>query len=194
LTQLNLQPEQLAKIRERAKVEEGHPYVFLGCSLNLETGDFKDLICEDRSLSEWAVQILSVLLFHYSLANPASKTGKLVKFNDLPGGYAYERAFNQRAVQPIAAVFGENPAGLVEAAKSLGGKPLYLGDASVEIPALEGIPLTYIVWKTDEFPASASVLFDESASCFLPTEDLAGLGELTTLQLTEAYSALKNEK
>ncbi len=194
MTKLNLQLEHLTRIRELAKVEKGCPFVFLGCSLNLETGDFKDLIAEGRVLSEWAVQVLSVLLFHYSLAIPVSKTGRLVKFKDLPGGYAYERAFFQKAVQPIAKVFGDDPAKLVEAAKLIGGKPLDLGDASVEIPALEGIPVTCILWGEDEFPASASVLFDESASCFLPTEDLAGLGELTTFRLTEAHETTRKEK
>lgn len=194
LTKLSLQTEQLSKIRKLAKVEEGSPYVFLGCSLDLETGDFKDLICEGRSFSEWAVQILSVLLFHYSSAKPVAEIGRLVKFEDLPGGHAYDRTFVQRAVQPIATVFGEKPAEFVEAAKMIGGKPLNLGDASMEISALEGIPLTYILWRADEFPASANVLFDESASFYLPTEDLAGLGEMTTLRLTDTCSALRPKK
>jgi hypothetical protein len=44
----------------------------------------------------------------------------------------------------------------------------------------------YIVWKADEFSATASVLFDQSASEYLPTEDLAVLGELTTARLRKA--------
>jgi hypothetical protein len=118
----------------------------------------------------------------------------VVKFKDLPGGYAYERAFNQRAIQPIAKVFGEKPADLVEAARALGGKPMDFGDASAEIPALEGIPIVYIVWGAHEFPAIASILYDSSACHYLPTEDLAVLGEFTTSRLIAAKSSLEAKK
>jgi len=46
------------------------------------------------------------------------------------------------------------------------------------------------LWEKGEFPASANVLFDESASHFLPTEDLAVLAEITTSRLKEAQSSL----
>jgi hypothetical protein len=38
------------------------------------------------------------------------------------------------------------------------------------------------------------LLFDESASCFLDTESLSGLGELTTHRLLKAQSILKEKK
>ncbi len=138
------------------------------------------------NLSEWATQILTTLLCHYSLANPIAPTGRLVKYKDIPGGYAYEDAFTKRAIEPIAEVFGEKPKNLLEAVDLLGGTKLTLGDASVEIPALKGIPLTYILWGKEDFPASANILYDASASSYLPTEDLAVLGELSTLRLIEA--------
>lgn len=109
-----------------------------------------------------------------------------MKFRDLPGGPAYELAFLQRAVQPLVEAFGENPETLVAAAKLLGGWSLSHGDASAEVSALEGIPLVYIVWKADEFSATANVLYDESASSYLPTEDLAVLGELASNRLIKA--------
>jgi Domain of unknown function (DUF3786) len=83
-------------------------------------------------------------------------------------------------------VFGEKPDKLTKATKLFGGIQLNLGDASVKIVALKSIPLTYILWKSEEFGASATILYDESASDYLPTEDLAGLGELTTVRLIEA--------
>ena len=55
-----------------------------------------------------------------------------------------------------------------------------------EILTLKGIPLTFILYVPDEFGAAANIRYDESAASFLPTEDLAVLGELTTLRLIEA--------
>lgn len=60
------------------------------------------------------------------------------------------------------------------------------GDASVEVLALKGIPLRYVVWAKEEYPASASILYDASAKEYLPTEDLAVLGEVVTIRLLQA--------
>jgi len=184
LTKLNLELEILQKLK---RLTGTNRYEFLGFTLDLDentiTDDLPNLV---GNLSEGRTQILTTLLCHFSLANPLAPTGRLVKYKDLPGGYAYEGAFFKRAIEPIAEVFGEKPKNLVEAADLLGGTKLTLGDAAVEIPALKGIPLTYILWGKEDFPASANILYDASASSYLPTEDLAVLGELTTLRLIEA--------
>ena len=194
MPKLNLKSEHLEKIKALANVKDGKRYEFLGYSLDLEKGIFHDLLSKDSRHTEWQIQMMSVLLAHYSQATKTPTTGNLVKFKDLPGGYAYERAFNQRAIQPIAQAFGDNPAKLIEAAQLLGGKPLGYGDASVEVSALEGLPITYIVWGAHEFAASASILFDSSASSYLPTEDLAVLGEVTTARLVDAQKVLVMNK
>lgn len=140
-------------------------------------------------MNEAGAKVLNVLLSHYAQAKPTPKTGRLTKFKDLPGGYAYEAAFVHRAIDPIANAFGDCPETLIEAAQLLGGKQLEIGDAAAEVPALEGLPIIYIVWGADEFPASATVLFDESAISYLPTEDLAVLGEITTYRLRQTRKA-----
>ena len=188
MIKLNLQTQKLQRLRNLINPKKGNTYEFLGYILNLESGTISDKLSSNPigDTSERHTQIFATLLSHYALANPTSLTGKLVKFKDIPGGYAYEGAFVRRAIEPIAEVFGEKPEELPKAAKLLGGRHLNLGDASVEITALKGIPLTYILWKADEFPASANILYDQSASNYLPTEDLAGLGEITTSRLLQA--------
>jgi hypothetical protein len=192
LIKLNLQAETLQKLTQLIYPQNGISYDFLGFTLNLETGTISDKLNSNsnQDASEKHIKIFVALLCHYALANPTPLSGKLVKFKDLPGGYAYEGAFVQRAIQPIAEVFGEKPEELPKAARLLGGLRLNLGDSSVEINALKDIPLTYILWKKDEFPASATILYDESASNYLPTEDLAVLGELTTARLISAKQSL----
>jgi len=165
----------------------------LGYTVDLDSGDVCDRLEKGRLCSERDVEILHVLLAHYAAAEPVERTGKLMKFRDLPGGYAYEKTFIQRVIQPIATIFGDKPEALVEAAKLLNGVALTYGDSSVEIPVLE-IPIVYILWKTGEFPASATTLFDESASHYLPTEDLAVLAELTTIRLEQSWITLRKRK
>jgi hypothetical protein len=183
MIKLNLDTQTLQRLK---RLTGTACYQFLGFTLDLEKTVIIDNLSQStNSLSDWAIQMFTVLLSHYSLAKPAVAPGKLIKFKDIPGGYAYEEAFNQRAVQPIAEVFGEKPQELPKAAKLIGGRQLSLGDASTEIPALKGIKLTYILWSSGEFPATASILYDQTASNYLPTEDLAVLGELTTNRLIE---------
>lgn len=195
MIKLSIQTQTLQKLRHLVNPQKNNNvYDFLGYTLNLETGTISDELNNSNSvgnMNERHIQILAVLLAHYSLANPTPLCGRLVKFKDLSGGYAYEGAFNQRAIQPIAEVFGEKPEKLLEAAKLLGGLRLKLGDFSVEVSALKGIPLTFILWAAGEFPASASIFYDESASNYLPTEDLAVLGELTTCRLLDAKQFLR---
>jgi hypothetical protein len=162
-------------------------YEFLGFIINLEGGEIEDNLAQPGAkLNDWTIEALSTLLTHYSSATLTPPSEKLVKYKDLPGGCAYDGAFIKTAIQPIADVFGENPKELIEAASELGGKPLSYGDASAEIDALKGIPLVFIVWEKEEYPAAASILYDQTASKYLPTEDLAVLGEIATSRLIQA--------
>lgn len=157
------------------------PLSFLGYVVEIDSGEVYD---EIKGVHVDNPETLYVLLAHYSKAEPIERTGRLVRFRDLPGGYAYEDAFMRRAVFPLAETFGNYPEMLLGAAKVLNGTRLSYGDVSVEIPALPKVPLTYVLWKrNEEFELSASVFFDASASNYLPTEDLAVLAELTTLRL-----------
>ena len=188
MIKLNLSAQTLQKLRQLLQVKEGCTYEFLGFELNLETSYVKDALNPQAiaRFTEWHIQLLATLLSHYAQATPTSLIGKLIKFKDLPGGYAYEGAFNKRAINPIADFFGETPELLKQAGKQIGGNELSYGESSVEITALAGIPLTYILWSAEEFAASASILYDQTACNYLPTEDLAVLAELTTGRLIEA--------
>lgn len=164
-------------------------YNFLGFTFNTQTCALTDNLGDPQS-TELCLKIFPILLRHYAEGNPAALTGKRIKFRDIHGGHAYEGAFVRNAIHPIEEAFGKTPKDLTKAALRLGGAALNLGDASVEIFAVKGIPLTYILYSSDEFGASANILYDESASNYLPTEDLAVLGELTTIRLLAAKQVL----
>lgn len=162
---------------------------FLAYSMELEFGRIFDKLKGECVENPRACAMLYIMLSHYAKSDPVQKVGKLIRFRDLPGGYAYEGAFTKRAVVPIAQIFGSEPNKLVEAARVLDGIEAKYGDSSVEIPALPTVPITYVLWKSNEFPASSTVLLDASASHYLPTEDIAVLGEITTMRLARALDA-----
>ena len=169
---------------------------FLGFSLNLKTSEFQDDLQKGTATVEVSNptmhhQIIE-LLAEYSTATKKPRGGRLVKFRDFPGGIAYENAFTRKTVDPVAKGFGISPDMLVEAGVLLGGKKLEFGQASVEIPAFDFIPITYILWADEDLPPSANVLFDETANNYLNAEGLANLSELTTWRLLLAQKLLKN--
>jgi hypothetical protein len=133
-----------------------------------------------------------VILYGYVNAKPTPETAQLTSFKQLTGGEAYFKAFTERAINPLVATFGQQPHMLVEAAKLLEGTPQTFGDYSAKIFSLPLVPLTIILWaKSAEFPASANILFDSNANNYLTTEELAGLGGLTSIRLKNAVEVLK---
>lgn len=181
---INLSPDAAKRLQA---LLDSALYEFLGFTVDLKSSDITDNLAQPNAkLNDWTIEVLSTLLTHYSTSTFTLPSGKLVKYKDLPGGCAYEGAFVKTAIQPIADVFGENPQELLQTASKLGGKPLSYGDASAEINALKGIPLVFIVWGKEEYPAAASILYDQTASKYLPTEDLAVLGEIATSRLIQA--------
>jgi hypothetical protein len=189
LVGLNLEVNELDKLSSLLKAEND-TYEFLGYRLNLLTGELEDLL-EVGVYNAVEIFAITTLVKHYLQSSPPATSGEIIKFEQLPGARAYTKTFTNRAVYPIAETFGRRPAALVKAAKRLGAKPCSYGDAAVELKTLEGIPLVYVLWEEEEFAATANVLYYESASCYLPTEDLAILAELASHRLIKADATAK---
>jgi hypothetical protein len=180
---------QIRSLRGRLGFREGGVLRFLGLSLSLEDGSVYDEL--RRKPFEDAVGIYFVL-HGYANAKPAPETAKLISFKQLRGGQAYHKAFVERTIQPFARMFGSKPEASVEAAKLLGGTSQVYGDFSLRIYSLPLVPLTFVLWcKTEEFSASANILFDSNANSYLSTEELAGLGGLTFLRLKHAMEIVE---
>jgi hypothetical protein len=173
------------KTQQKLKQVLPSPYNFLGYTLSLNTNALTDHFTS-ASDKEEAGKLVETILIHYACGTQVPLTGELIKFKDLPGGHAYDIAFINRAVKPVEKSFGEKPTLLTEAARLLGGRSAKIADASITFCALKGIPLTYLLYTSEEFPPCANILYDKSATAYLPTEDLAVLGELATLRLIAA--------
>jgi hypothetical protein len=130
----------------------------------------------------------SILLLHYLLtADGTAMASKWIAFRSLPGGLGYDAAFQGRANLRLAHTFGHDLAAFEAAARSLGGERLSFGDAAFAFRVLPRLWMAVILYLADEeFAASANVLFDGSASHYLPTEDLAVLGGMLAGILSRA--------
>ncbi|MDR0293189.1 MAG: DUF3786 domain-containing protein [Oscillospiraceae bacterium] len=128
-----------------------------------------------------------VLWLHYLISGVHTPlTGKWIAFRELPSAMFYEPKFMQRAEGPLIKRFGENPAQMEQIGLGLGGKTAQYGDAAVILNLLPRVPVLYIIWgKDSELSPECRVLFDSSASRFLPTEDLAVLASLGAYKLIQ---------
>jgi hypothetical protein len=126
-----------------------------------------------------------ILILHYfTQAQGTSPTGKQIPFRDLPGGLVYYPTFIKRTIEPLADVFGKNPALLVGVGKMLGARQGETGDASLIIAAFTRVPVNIILWQgDDELKAAVNLLFDANIPDYLTTEDITILSETITWQL-----------
>ncbi|MBS3946958.1 MAG: DUF3786 domain-containing protein [Dethiobacter sp.] len=126
-----------------------------------------------------------ILMLHYlSRADGTPLSHRYIPYRQLAGGGSYDRAFQKRAVQPLAEMFGACPEEMLPAAAApLGGLPYGQGNVTGMLLYLfPRVPLLYLVWPGDEeFPARSSILFDATANHYLHTEDLAVCEFITDL-------------
>ncbi|UCC16440.1 MAG: DUF3786 domain-containing protein [Dehalococcoidales bacterium] len=126
-----------------------------------------------------------ILLLHYlAQAKGTPPSGKYITFRELPEGPVYFRTFSKRTIQPLVEHFGKEPDRLVEIGKDFGGVTSDLGDTSIVIPAFSRVPVTIVLWKSDdEFPPEGSVIFDGNIQDYLTTEDVTVMSEIITWKL-----------
>jgi hypothetical protein len=132
----------------------------------------------------------SSMFFYYLLtADGTPLAGKWLAFRELPGGMFYHQAYQSYSGDRLAKAI-DNHVGVFErAAKNLGGIKLEIGDAAFAFDALPRVRVAAVYYAGDEdFPASANVLFDASASHYLPTDALAGVGSALVDRLTGTES------
>lgn len=125
----------------------------------------------------------ALLLYYFVCADGAPLAGEWVSFADLPGGRMYNQAFQGYSGDVVRNSISQSQ-GLETfktACLALGGQPLEIGSASFTFQALPRVPLLITFWLGDEdFPSSCKVLFDASATHYLPIDGCAILGSQLT--------------
>lgn len=119
---------------------------------------------------------------------PLSET--LVTAEKLEAGGFFFRGSHRLPVEKLEEIFGHNPPLLHKAGQLFDAAPKPFGDASIELLVLPRIPITLIIWASDEeFPARASILFDQTAAAHLPLDVLYAAATLTIKSVVNsAYS------
>jgi len=127
------------------------------------------------------------LLAYLINAQDLALANKLVRPETLPSGQFFFRGLHSLPTEKLERAFGKCPERLHGVAEQFDAKRCEFGDASIELYVLPRIPLTIVIWQSDEeFPARASILFDQTAALHLPLDALGTAVSLAVEALVEA--------
>jgi hypothetical protein len=120
----------------------------------------------------------AMTLYYLSTADGTAISGKWIGFRELPGGSFYNQAFQGYGGNRLARHFGNDEQAFASACKSSAGRPLSeLGPQAFSFQPFPRILLAAVFWPGDEqLTSKASILFDSTASHYMPTDGLAILG------------------
>ncbi|MBU2611946.1 MAG: DUF3786 domain-containing protein [Chloroflexi bacterium] len=149
---------------------------------------FPDLVPVEAHSGQPLPDALQALILYYlSIADGAPLEGRWIAFADLPDGRFYNQAFQGYSGNELVKYFGDDLTALEQAARKLNGLKIAYGDAAFAFHVLPRLPLAVVYHLGDEdFPATCKILFDASASHYLPTDVCAILGSMLTRKLLTA--------
>jgi len=129
--------------------------------------------------------IVQALLLYYLLTSDGTTlTGKWVSFADLPDGRMYNVAYQSYSGDEIVKLYGFDLVAFKSVCLKIGGTTADLGDASFIFQPLPRMPILITYWVGDEdFPSSCKILFDSSATHYLPIDGCAIAGSMLAKKL-----------
>jgi len=132
----------------------------------------------------------AMLLYYLHSADGAPMADRWIGFRELPAGGFYHQAFQGYSGDMLARALGGQPEVFNRAARKLDGWSLpALAPHAYAFQPLPRIRLAAVLWPGDEeLPTRASVLFDASASHYMPTDGLALLGAGLARRLIHAVN------
>jgi len=146
-----------------------------------------EFVVADPEKGDDCPEELQILLLDYLMNSDGTEpTKRWIGFQELQNGSFYRRAFHGYSGDQLVRDLDGDVDVFRRAAEKMGGESLELGDAAYAFRALPQMPLAVVWWSGDEeLPAEASVLFDETAGHYLPTDGLAILGRMLCRKLAK---------
>jgi hypothetical protein len=130
----------------------------------------------------------ALILTYLVTANGTTPSNRWVAFRKLPDGMFYAQAFRGYAEDRLARQLGDDgPDAIRRAAEKLGGEPIEISDAGYAFTVLPRVRMAVVYWLGDEdFPSRASILFEDTACNYMPTDGLAIIGSHLATAIVKA--------
>lgn len=181
-----LDPEELARRGGLTLAGEDLSLELLGTTYTLS---WPDLVVREPSGDACSDHLRILLLDYLRQGDGSPPTGKWIGYQELPDGAFYRQAFQGYSGDRLVRELRGDVDLFRRAAESVGGGSIAIGDAGYAFQVLPKVPLAVVWWAgDDEFPANATVLFDEVAGHYLPVDGLAMLGSMLCSALRRVSS------
>lgn len=135
---------------------------------------------------------LKVLVLHHliaaaeNLGTAVRVMGRWIDCRSLQHGAILGAHFAQSVMDSLAQFFALETDERLSRALKWGGKPIDLGDQGFRFSLFPRLPVALIHWRGDEeLPSYSKILYDVSASNYMPTHGLAALTELLIYRLAQ---------
>jgi len=141
-------------------------------TISVDTDDWKEYGGELKISEE-------IFILHYLISSTGKKPGgNYMPFRDMDGGLFYDSVFQARSVNRFVRAFGERGHSLVETCASMGGVSTDMSGLSMKLRVLPNIEIVMLLWEGDEeLPSSGNILFDDTITDYLPSEDSVVMAE-----------------
>jgi hypothetical protein len=128
---------------------------------------------------------LKILVLHHlvtaaeNLGTAVRVMGRWIDCRSLQHGAVLGAHFSRLVMDSLTQFFALEANERVSRALKWGGKPIELGDQGFRFSLFPRLPVALVHWRgDDEFPPYSKILYDVSASNYMPTHGLAALTEL----------------
>ncbi|OGW40780.1 MAG: hypothetical protein A2Y97_03765 [Nitrospirae bacterium RBG_13_39_12] len=147
--------------------------------------EIKNLSEKGKILATRLAYVFNHSVLSYLLnAKEIPLSGRLVKPNNIKGGEFFFQGSHMLPLDKVAEKYGNDKEGFITRGKELSGRLLGYGDASLELLPLPRLPVTLILWLTDEeFPARLDILFDSTCEIQVPLDILWSIAMMSILSL-----------
>ncbi|MHC4271047.1 MAG: DUF3786 domain-containing protein [Planctomycetota bacterium] len=154
--------------------QERYSVIMLQKQYLVDLSEREIYINQSTSSQETAGFLEQLCLLAYLInAQDLPLTEKLVKAESFPDGEFFFRGQHLLPTKKLEHCFGQKASDLYKITDEFKASRCEFGDASIKLYILPRLPLTIVIWeKDDEFPARASLLFDQTASIHLPLDAL----------------------
>jgi len=145
-----------------------------------------DLAVRNKDGQPCPAHFAGLILQYLVIADGAPLENSWVSLRNLPHGAFYEQAFQSYSGKLLVRSFRGDVEAFRASSRGLGGEQVEMGDAAFRFWVFPRLPLAVVYWSGGgEFPDSAQVLFDNSASHYHHLEILAHLGGMLCERLVE---------
>ena len=164
-------------------------YILTSCGMDFFISPGEKLI---ESIAADGAVLLGKLSYFFRLSLPWYLTSakdvplsaRLVKPDNLKGGHLFFRGSHIMPLDKVAAKYTNDVKGFIMKGAHFGGTPVQYGDAAFVLLPFPRIPVTIILWTSDEeFDARVELLLDTTCELHVPIDIIWSIAMMSLLLL-----------